>query len=231
MKRVLLFALVLPGCALFRPNAVVENRFALEVKNEDAAAPVAIEVTSAPVPDGDDKVKITQLAERAQAALILATSGKPPTEISGAKGEGAADVVFDGKFARRLVAAVRPTGFLSPGDRVDAIRLSLSVPPDQANDLRITGWTQATNGQSVIDVGKLTDVSSSKLTASTGLDIGKPFADAKAEAGFSRALTREQAIKDTTDFDAPSMRKAVLGSTRRRAGGSVSPTTCQSTRP
>ncbi len=208
-RTVALLSLLLAGCTLIQPKPVIENRFSVTTQvtpTDDAAAAVQLAVTSAPVArDGgkDDSVKITQLSDRGQAALITATQGKPPATLSDNKKDGgASDVTLANTISRRIVVAVRPSQFLDPGDRVDAIRVEMKVADPQRPDWRISSWTQASNGQTVIDIGKLTDTANSKVSASTGLDIAKFLPDATVAAEASRSLAREVQLKDTTDFDA-----------------------------
>lgn len=194
---------LLAGCALIHPPAVIEKRFAAVVPADETAPLVQIAATSAPAEHGGSGVRLTELGDRAQAALIAATAGHPPAEIDAPNdGGGDPDVGIADTIERRIVVAVRPAEFLAPGDRVDAIRVRIEVAPAQQRDWRITGWSQASNGETTVDLGRLTDSTSSKLTASTGVALGPSLPGAAVGGELDRSATRETVINDATAFDA-----------------------------
>jgi hypothetical protein len=194
--------LLLSSCAALggdRPQ--IEKRFASQLNADDAAATIALAVTSTEAFDGEDGIPITALGDQAQAALIEQTKGKPPLTLRSEGGGGGATLIRN-SMARRLVVSILPEAFLAPGDRIDAIRVALRVAPAQADHWRITSWSQATNGTKVIDVGTLTSTSSSKVSASTGVALGALLPSASIGGETSQSDTRAVDIKDTTDFDA-----------------------------
>ncbi|HEX3423349.1 MAG TPA: hypothetical protein VHS33_08120 [Sphingomicrobium sp.] len=192
------------GCgALLAPHAVVENRFKVEYPAEkDEPASITVDVATAPVEDGSARVSITQLSDRGQAALIEQTKGKPPISITESASQSDAAVAIRNAVRRHLIVAVRSNRFLPPGDRVDAIRVSLAIPREQPGGWSITSWTQASNGETTIEVGKTTDVTSSKFTASAGTSTVTALPSATLGGEIDRNNTREADVKDTTDFDA-----------------------------
>ncbi len=203
MKRAIPLVLVTTtGCALFQPGPVVENRFRSAPEEKGEVPTILIAATTAPVEVDPGGIKITQLSDRAQAALVTETKGKPPIKLKAGDNDEAPVVSYRDSLERHIIVSVRPKTFLGPGDRIDAIRVELTVRPDQRDDWRITGWTFASNGQKVIDVGKLTDVSAAKLEASSSIKAVDFLPDAKVGGEVSRSQTRELNVKDTTDFDA-----------------------------
>jgi hypothetical protein len=196
--------ILLGGCAaLGGQKPVIENRFAgLAERVPLAPEPITLSVSTSPVKDAAGGVRLDELSGEAQAALITVTGGKPPARVGrDTTSERGAVEVLD-QFARQLEVAIRPVGFLPPADRVDAIRVSLEVAPNHAQSWRITGWTQATNGQRVIELGKLTDVAGSKVSAEIGLAIADFIPGAKMSGESSRTATRDTLLHDTTDFSA-----------------------------
>ena len=196
----------LGGCALFQPKPVVENRFK-SVSSATSVPGVELLVsTTEPQSDGGGGggVALTSLSDRGQAALIAATGGKPPTKLkdAGKTGGGVDRVQVHGTVRRSVVIAVRPVDFLAPGDRVDAIRVAVQVAPGQKGGWKIDSWTQATNGTTTIDIGKLSNVTTSKLTGETGLKLDHALPDAKIGAEFGRTNTQELDIKDTSELSA-----------------------------
>ncbi|UAJ10627.1 hypothetical protein [Polymorphobacter megasporae] len=192
------------GCAAITgQHVVIENRFKQQQPWGRDEGSVVIDVFTSDVVDPPTTVPLTALSDHGQAAIIDQTGGKPPVGIKAPDETKAGAVSLEGSIKRRIVVAVRTAAFLSPGDRVDAIHVDLSVDgSDRTTPWRITSWTQASNGQTVIDLGKSTDTSTNKLTASTGLKISPvlPGATIGGEADHTRASEVE--IKDTTDFDA-----------------------------
>jgi hypothetical protein len=78
----------------------------------------------------------------------------------------------------------------------------LEVDPIQQDGWRISNWTQAANGKTVIDVGTLTDVKTDKLTASTGVKLGESLTNTSLSTEADRSSTRTVDIKDATEFNA-----------------------------
>lgn len=194
--------LLLGGCAaLGGQKAAIEDRYQTYAPPTREADKVTLSVSTSEVAATPGGVSITALSDRGQAALIEQTKGKPPTTIKPAGGASPA-VVLRNSISRHLVIAIQPEGFLPPGDRVDAIKVSLSVYPNRPDRWQVSTWTQASNGQTVIDLGKLTDTSTSKATISTGLNIAKFLPNLTVTGENDQTSAREVEIKDTTDFDA-----------------------------
>lgn len=194
--------LLLGGCAaLGGQKPVIENRYSTYAPPTVAAEKVTLSVSTSEVASTPGGVSLTGLSDRGQAALIEQTKGKPPTTIKPASGPTKA-VVLRNSISRHLVIAIQPEGFLPPGDRVDAIKVSLSVFPASSDRWKVSTWTQASNGQTVIDLGKLTDTATSKATISTGLNIAKFLPNLTVTGENDQTSAREAEIKDTTDFDA-----------------------------
>lgn len=203
MKRVTVASLLLlPACAALRPAPpIVENRFRSEVPVSGSPA-VFVSATTAEVEGQSGGVPITQLSDRGQAALIEQTKGKPPVQLKPGTDKPSGAVVLRNAIKRRVIVSILPDRFLPSGDRVDAIRVRLRIPPGQAGRWRISSWSQASNGQTVIEVGKLTGVSSSKITAETGLKIADFLPDFKVGGESARSETQEMQVRDATEFDA-----------------------------
>jgi hypothetical protein len=183
--------LLLGGCAaLTGQKPVIEDRYKTYTSSTINTDAVTLSVSSSEVATTPGGVAIAALSDRGQAALIDQTKGSSPT------------VVLRNSISRHLTVTILPVAFLPPGDRVYAIKVSLSVYPFPSDRWKIASWTQASNGQVVIDLGKLTDTSTSKATISSGIDIAKflPNLTVTGENGETRA--REVEIKDTNDFDA-----------------------------
>ena len=198
----ILLLLPLGACAVLGgPRPQIENRFARQVPADVAVPPVAIAVTTAAVATPPSSVSITQLSDRGQAALITQAKGAVPITLRGPATPPPSFTLLD-HVARHIVVAVRPVAFLDPGDRVDAVRISLEVVPAQARTWSITSWTAASNGQTVIDVGHLSDTQASKIGASAGLAAIAPLPAVTLNGEASASRTRDVAIRDTTDFDA-----------------------------
>ena len=197
-------ALCFSGCAaLTVPAPIIENRFRAELPAQpDNPQHVTIDVATGPTPDTAAGVPITQLSDRGQAALIEQTKGKPPVAIKQSVPANEIAIAVHDRISRHMVVSIRPATFLSPGDRIDAIKVRLEIGPGQAGGWQITSWTQASNGETTIDVGKATDVNSSKLTATTGTGAISALPNASIGGEVARGDTREANIKDATDFDA-----------------------------
>jgi hypothetical protein len=197
------FPLLMAGCALFEPQEVIENRYkTLKVAPPETEADALIlSVITSASSSNKPGIKFTELSDRAQAALVTETKGKPPLELKAAK-ESAGDVVQASSVSRKVLFSLRPQAFLQPGDRIDAVRIEIRVAPEQAGDWRISGWSQAANADSVIEIGKLTDTSASKVAGSTGLNIANFLPDASISAEASRTRAREMQIKDTGELNA-----------------------------
>ena len=199
-----LAAILVSGCAAFgNPKPVIENRFAaLDPEGTAVPGTVRISVSTGDVADPPGGIPIVALSDRAQAALIVATSGKPPAKVGRAAPQSPGAIEMRDEVSRHFDIALRPTAFLPPGDRIDAIRVALRVAPAYAARWKITGWTQANNGTKVIEIGKITDTAESKLSASTGLKIAGFLPDATISGESSRNVAREATLRDTSDFDA-----------------------------
>lgn len=194
--------LLLGGCAALNgQKPVIEDRYMAYVPTNVPADKVSLSVSTSEVASTPGGVSLTSLSDRGQAALIDQTKGKPPTTIKAASASSGA-VVLRNSISRHLVIAIQPEGFLPPGDRVDAIKVSLSVYPYPSDRWKVSTWTQASNGQTVIDLGKLTDTATSKATISTGLNIAKFLPNLTVTGENDQTSAREVEIKDTTDFDA-----------------------------
>jgi hypothetical protein len=128
-------------------------------------------------------------------AIDVFTSDPPPAAGTSPQGP----VERRDSIARHVVIAVRPAGFLAPGDRVDATRIALELT---SPGWRFARWTAATNGQTVIELGKLTDTAATKAGASANLAPGGGLPGVSLDAERSRSLARELQLRDTTDFDA-----------------------------
>ncbi|SEK00127.1 hypothetical protein SAMN05518849_1252 [Sphingobium sp. AP50] len=203
MRRALVSVLLLlEGCAaLGGQKAVIENRYSSVARTSETAAKMVLSVSTSEVASTPGGVAITALSDSGQAALIEQTKGKPPTVIKPA-GVGSKSVIVRDSITRHLVIAIQPEDFLPPGDRVDAIKVSLQVHPAQPNRWKVATWTQASNGQKVIDLGKLTDTSSSKVSIESGIKIAKFFPDLSVAGESSQTTAREVQLKDTSEFDA-----------------------------
>jgi hypothetical protein len=199
--------LALGGCALFKDKPIIEKRYrtaswdapATAAPDPAAASTAAmtLSVSTAPVSEKSASVAITALSDRGQAALIAALNGKPPIALKESGDEaGKPRVVVRGTVQRKVVVALRPTDFLNPGDRVEAVRLTLAVDPSQAGAWKITGWTQATNGVEAIELGKVKQESSQTFSGETGLDLGSSLTGAKISAESTRSNTQEATLKD-----------------------------------
>jgi hypothetical protein len=160
-------------------------------------------VTTSPAESEKSGIGLAQLGDRAQAALIAATAGKPPLVINPAGADnGPLSVEVLDSLERLFLVTLRPVAFLAPGDRVDAIRVKLRISDEQKDVWRIVSWTQASNGREVIDIGKLTDTASEKFTASTGIGLGLALPDAAIGYEANRSKAREIDIKDVTELSA-----------------------------
>lgn len=150
-----------------------------------------------------NEVKLNELSDRGQAALIAATGGKPPFSIEG-KGadKGGGGIKSLTSISRLLVVAPVPAGFLKPGDRVDAMRISLRVDPDQSADWKIVGWDAVANKYESREIASVTDEASSKLTASTGLGLGPLLPEAQVGGELARASKSEYKVFDYSYLDA-----------------------------
>ena len=194
--------LLLGGCAaLTGQKLVIEDRYKTYTSSTINTDAVTLSVSSSEVATTPGGVAIAALSDRGQAALIDQTKGKPPTVIKPAAGSSPT-VVLRNSISRHLTVTILPVAFLPPGDRVDAIKVSLSVYPFPSDRWKIASWTQASNGQVVIDLGKLTDTSTSKATISSGIDIAKFLPNLTVTGENDETRAREVEIKDTTDFDA-----------------------------
>lgn len=195
-----ILCLGLCACEALSPNRpIIENRYRTlspAVVQQDTS--VSLAVTTAPVPDDSNDVALTALSDRAQAALIEQTKGKPPIKLSAAEKSTPA-AQLRSSLKRRVIVSVMPSNFLPAGDRIDAIDLAVSLT---TVPWRFSSWSQASNGEVVIEVGKLTGVTTSKLGASTGLKIAKILPDLSIEAARETSDTRELSIRDVTQFDA-----------------------------
>lgn len=195
-------ALLLSGCgALTGGRPVIEQRFASYTYADDTNHSVGIRVSSSEVEKPASGISLAALGDHAQAAMVEQFKGKPPVLIKGPK-DPAPIVTARDTISRHLVVAVQPTTFLAPGDRVDAVQISLKVTPDEPRRWWITSWTRATNGKSLIDLGKLTDTTSSKIGFETGLKVAGFLPDAKLTAENGQATAREVQMRDATEFDA-----------------------------
>ncbi len=196
-------SLLAAGCALSEPVEVIENRYkTLKTAPEGVKADeLVLSVISSASSTKKSGIKLTELSDRAQAALVAETKGNPPLELQAAK-DGGGEVVDASTVSRKVEFSLRPKDFLQPGDRIDAVRIQIQVAPEQSTDWRISGWNQAANADSVIEIGKLTDTSASKISASTGLDIAKFLVDASVSAESSRTRVREMQIKDVGELNA-----------------------------
>ena len=193
---------LLGGCAaLSGQKPVIESRYSTYAPSTLVADKVKLSVSTSEVASTPGGVSLMALSDRGQAALIEQTKGKPPTIIKPASGPTKA-VILRNSISRHLVIAIQPESFLPPGDRVDAIKVSLSVFPETSDRWKVSTWTQASNGQTVIDLGKLTDTATSKATISTGLAIAKFLPNLTVTGENDQTSAREVEIKDTTDFDA-----------------------------
>ncbi|RYY28732.1 MAG: hypothetical protein EOP62_02435 [Sphingomonadales bacterium] len=190
-------SLLAAGCALSEPPEVIENRYRTlkDAPEGTGAGVLLLSVTTSSGSPKKSVVKLTELSDRAQAALVAETKGKPPIELRAAQ-ESVGEVVQASNISRKLEFSIRPEKFLRPGVRIDAVRIEIQVAPEQALDWRISGWSQAANTENTIEVGKLTDTSASKVSASAGLDIVKFLPDASISAETSRTRVREMQIKD-----------------------------------
>jgi hypothetical protein len=194
--------LLLTGCAALLPSPpLIEKRFGSYSAANVTVPAIGIAIATADTDAQSGAISIKELSDRGQAALIEHSKDKVPIQLKGGpKDQGA--TVFQNTIKRRMIVSILPDRFLDAGDRVDAIRVSLSINPRQPGGWKIAGWTQASNGQTTIDVGKLTGVSSSKVSAETGLKIADVLPDFKISGENSRTRTEEVEIKDTTDLDA-----------------------------
>ena len=134
-----LFALSLTGCATIQPKPVIEQRFLSAPGASKVVPKVTLSVATAPSESAASGIKITELGDRAQAALITATKGSPPPRIM-PKGDGPSGVELRNTESRVFVVSVRFDKFLAPGDRVDAMQYSLKVDNAINPDWKITGW-------------------------------------------------------------------------------------------
>lgn len=188
------------ACEALSPNrAIIENRYRT-VLGETAAQgqPIRLAITTAAVPDDGAGVAFTLLGDRAQAALIEQTKGKPPIKLTAAEKEAGAAQIRN-TVKRRLIVSVLPEGFLPAGDRVDAIALEVAL---RQGPWRFTSWSQASNGEIVIEVGTLTGVTTTSIGLSSGLKVAKVLPDLAIEADRATSDTRAVSIRDTTNFDA-----------------------------
>ena len=200
---VLMAATTLGGCQLFQPKPIVENRHKSVLPSSAQVFPVQIAVSSTAAKSGDGGgVSIKELSDRGQAALITEKKGDPPVTLKDADEGGDSRVEVSGTVKRRIVVAVRPDGFLPPGDRVDALSIGIAVAPAQAGQWKIASWTQASNGSTTIEIGKVSQTSEQKFTAETGLKVTKVLPDATVGFEASRSNTQEATLKDSTSFNA-----------------------------
>jgi hypothetical protein len=200
-------SLLLCGCTALAPSRpLVDNRFARELQPTTTAGDqIQIAVASAEAEAQPGGIPLNQLSDRGQAALIEQTKGKPPLIVKKEAEETAASVVLKNTITRRLIMTIRPSQFLQPGDRVDAIRVQLKIAPARAAasapQWRIISWTQA-SAETPIDVGKLTGVSSTKITASTGLNLPNLLPGLTIGGEADKSLTQEFQVRDVTRLDA-----------------------------
>ena len=202
---VMLTALLLTGCGVIQPRPVIEKRFASyesgDGTTQPSKQPLRLSVTSAD-PDASSKaIKLTDLGDRAQAALITANNGKPPTSIK-PKSAGANSVEVRTDQSRVLVVSAVPWKFMEPGDRIDAMHVSLKVDQSKSPDWHIVGWDVAASKDKVIKVGSLTDEASSKVSASTGLGLGPSLPSATVGAEASHSTKSEMDVTDPSTLDA-----------------------------
>ena len=202
---VMLTALLLTGCGVIQPRPIIEKRFAT-YRSEDGSTlpseqPLRLSVTSAD-PDAPNRaIKLTDLGDRAQAALITANNGKPPTSIK-PKSAGANSVEIRTDRSRVLVVSAVPLKFMEPGDRIDAMHVSLHVDQSKSPNWHIISWDVAVRDGKVIKIGSLTDEASSKVSASTGLGLGPLLPSATVGAEASHSTRSEMDVTDPSTLDA-----------------------------
>ncbi len=200
----LVLPLALAGCAALVPQPVIENRYAAATfaPQPNADTDIIMSVNTTVPSGGGESIKLTELGERAQAAMVTTNQGKPPTKITATTVQADTQISMETTLKRRVEIALRPATFMQPGDRVDAVRINFRVATADAQNWKITGWTEARNADKVIEIGKLTDTSSNTLTASTGLNIAKFLVDASVSAEAKRELAREMQIRDVGELNA-----------------------------
>jgi hypothetical protein len=194
---------LLAGCAALQPKPVIENRFATSVGATDEPGfngPLKLSVTSAASESPAKGIKLTELSDRGQAALITATDGKPPMAVT--KAAEASSVDLRTSLSRVLVVSSIPNRFMTPGERVDAMRIELKVDSAKSAGWKIVGWSVAASKEKVIKVGDLTDEASSKFTATTGLDITKVLPSAEVGFEAARKTTSKFEVFDPSQLDA-----------------------------
>ena len=190
------------GCAALNQKAIIEDRFKSTTADMSGVPRVSIAASTRNPPADESKIAITQLSDRGQAALITAKSGNPPVELSDESAEKTPRVVVRASTKRRIVLAIRPDNFLSPGDRIDAIRVRLEVAGDHSDGWKFLSWDQAANTETSIDVGKLSIVDANKFTAETGVTLGNSLSDTKLGYEASRTKTQDMEVKDQTRISA-----------------------------
>lgn len=196
------FAL-LAGCAALQPKPVIENRFATSLgatSPPSSNGPLQLSVASGASESTAKGIKLTDLSDRGQAALITVTNGKPLASLSKPSEPGTVELRTS--MSRVLVVSTIPRRFLAPGERVDAMRIELSVDSSKSRGWTIVGWSVAASKEKVIKVGDLTSEASSKFTATTGIDITKVLPS--AEIGFESAqkATSKFEVNDPSQLDA-----------------------------
>lgn len=202
-----LFAL--SACSIVQPRPQIEKRFS-SMRDGPALPepPLSLSVSSTDPEDPPAKpkkeVKLNELSDRGQAALITATGGKPPFSIEGKGADkgGGGGIKSLTSISRLLVVAPVPAGFLKPGDRVDAMRISLRVDPKQSADWKIVGWDAVANKYESREIASVTDEASSKLTASTGLGLGPLLPEAQVGGELARSSKSEYKVFDYSYLDA-----------------------------
>ncbi len=211
MKKTLLLVstIALTACSVIQPRPVIEKRFASYVPGTDIThPPLTLSVSSAdpedPAPKAKKEVTLSELSDRGQAALITATNGKPPYAIKGEAGgkEETGGIESLTGMSRNLIVAPVSFGFLTPGDRIDAMRISLRVDPHLSGDWRIVGWDAVANKYESHDVATVSDEASSTLSASTGLGLGPLLPEAKIGGEMSRSSKSEYTVVDYSSLDA-----------------------------
>lgn len=211
MKKSLLLVttIALSACSVIQPRPVIERRFASYVSGTDVGnPPLTLRVSSADpdeqAPKAKKEVKLSDLSDRGQAALITATSGKPPYSIKAedANKAGSDGIISLTQMSRTVVFAPVALGFMTPGDRVDAMRISLQVDPNLSGDWKIVGWDFVANKYESHEIASVSDEASSTLTASTGLGLGPLLPEANVGGEISRSSKSDYKVLDYSSLDA-----------------------------
>ncbi len=181
--------LLVAGCASGPP--LVKDRYAeAEYRAPTGPSPVRVSAVALERPAEAGGVALTALSAEAQAEMVKAHAGKPPLRLKSASSQPLIEPFTP--IERRVVIALRRTDFARPGERLSAVRLEIAP----RGPWRIVSWNRLATDLGTVTVGTVEQTDETKLTASTGLNIGGPLSDTSVDVEQSRKLVETMGVTD-----------------------------------